>query len=387
MFLIFKKYEFKDMNLIGTTVRGIRLPIISQGDDVKNIICEYLKETIVHNDKLAFEDNDVIGITESLIARAYGNYVTVDDIADFIKERFGKDATVGVLWPIYSRNRFSVILKGIARGAKKVVVQLKHGKDEVGNDIYNQWTKVNIIDYYREVIENENAEAVIMQSTSACDIIPAANGNVIVSSIHSRYEDQREISNYITWNSAKYKHSNVITLDNIFNKPASNRGNNEDFGLLGSNKCGDEKLKLFPTKETCKIVCEYVKDWVKDVSGKNVHVMAYGDGCFKDPVAGIWEFADPVSCPYHTGDLLSKSPNEIKIKYIADEVTNDSENIKTLIEEKNKHIDMNPMLAQGTTPRCYCDLLASLCDLTSGSGDKGTPVVWIQGYFKNYADS
>ena len=372
------------MSNIGTTVRGIRLPIVKEGDDVKHIICDSIKDVLIEG--LTFENDDVIAITESLIARAYGNYVTVDDIAEFVKDKFGENATVGVLWPIYSRNRFSVILKGIARGAKRVIVQLKHGKDEVGNDIRNPWTGVNIIDFYREVIEDEGAEAVIMQSVSACDIISAANGNVIVASIHSRYEDTRELSNYIIWNSEKYSHSNIIALDQIFNIPSHDHGYNRECGLLGSNKCGDGKLKLFPTKISCADVCDYVKNRVKELTGKDIHVMVYGDGCFKDPAAGIWEFADPISCPYHTGDLLSQSPNEIKIKYIADTVTDDENNMKQLIKDKHDHINKNPMLAQGTTPRRYFDLLASLCDLTSGSGDKGTPVVWVQGYFKNYAD-
>ena len=373
------------MSNIGTTVRGIRLPIVKEGDNLTEIIINALRKTIIE-DGIQFKDNDVIAITESLIARAYGNYVDCDDIAEFVKDKFGENATVGVLWPIYSRNRFSVILKGIARGAKRVVVQLKHGKDEVGNDISNPWTGVNIIDFYREVIENEGAEAVIMQSVSASDIIPAANGNVIVASIHSRYDDTRELSNYIIWNSEKYSHSNIIALDQIFNQMSSEHGYNADWGLLGSNKCGDDKLKLFPTKISCQTVCDAVKKWIKEISDKDVHVMVYGDGCFKDPAAGIWEFADPISCPYHTGDLLDKSPNEIKIKYIADTVTDDENNMKQLIKGKHDHINKNPMLAQGTTPRRYFDLLASLCDLTSGSGDKGTPVVWVQGYFKNYSD-
>lgn len=370
-------------NLIGTTVRGIRMPIIKSGDGVKSIIRNNIEDMLALNN-LSFDDNDIIAITESLIARAYNNYVTVDDIADFIKEKYGENATVCVLWPIYSRNRFSVILKGIARGAKKVIVQLRHGKDEVGNPVENPWTNVNIIDYYRDLIEEENAECIILQSDFVTDGLSMSSGNVIVSTIHTRNELRDEIYNTtIKWN-VEYDYSNVITLQDIFNKETDKHGWCE-YGLLGSNKCGDEKLKLFPTKESCKEVCEYIHNYVKDTYNKDIHVMVYGDGCFKDPAAGIWEFADPVSCPYYTGELLGQSPNELKIKYIADEVTDDSENIKTLIEEKNKHIDMNPMLAQGTTPRRYYDLIASLCDLTSGSGDKGTPVIWIKDYFKNYA--
>ena len=183
-----------------------------------------------------------------------------------------------------------------------------------------------------------------------------------------------------------YSKQTIITLADIFHTVSDNHGYNEEFGLLGSNKCGDEILKLFPTLDSCKEVCEYIREWVKDTCDKDIHVMVYGDGCFKDPVAGIWEFADPTSCPYHTGTLLSQSPNEIKIKYIVDNVNSDPEEIKEIIRNKQTEIESNSMLAQGTTPRRYYDLVASLCDLTSGSGDKGTPVIWIQNYFKNYAD-
>lgn len=370
-------------NLIGTTVRGIRMPIIKSGDGIKSIIRNNLEDMIALND-LSFDDNDIIAITESLIARAYNNYVTVNDIADFIKEKYGENATICVLWPIYSRNRFSVILKGIARGAKKVIVQLRHGKDEVGNPIENPWTGVNIIDYYRHLVEGENAECIILQSNFETDGLSMANGNAIISTIHTRNELRDEIYNTtIKWN-VDYDYNNVITLQDIFSKKSDKHGWCE-YGLLGSNKCGDEKLKLFPTKESCKEVCEYIRQYVKDTYNKNIHVMVYGDGCFKDPAAGIWEFADPVSCPYYTGELLGQSPNEIKIKYIADTLTDDLTNIKNLIKDKETEINNNPIFAQGTTPRRYYDLIASLCDLTSGSGDKGTPVIWIKDYFKNYS--
>lgn len=369
---------------LGTQAIGLRMPIIKSGDDVKNIICDELKKMILANE-IKFDDNDVLAITESLIARAYNNYVTIDDIANFIKVKYGNNATVGVLWPIYSRNRFSVILRGIARGAKRVVVQLHHGKDEVGNDIINPWTGVDIIEYYRKIITDEGATAVIMQSDHIFDILRASKGNVIVSTIHTRHDDACELYNLIACND-KEEPYNIIKLNDIFNYPANNRGWCE-YGLLGSNKCGDERLKLFPTKEMCEEVCEHIRYWVENMTNKKIHVMVYGDGCFKDPSAGIWEFADPVSCPYHTGELLDKSPNEIKIKYIADTITNEDEKIKNWIKDKKQQIDDNPMLAQGTTPRKYYDLLASLCDLTSGSGDKGTPVILIKNYFKNFADA
>lgn len=370
-------------NLIGTIVRGIRMPIIKSGDGVKSIIRNNIEDMLALNN-LSFDDNDIIAITESLIARAYNNYVTVDDIADFIKEKYGENATVCVLWPIYSRNRFSVILKGIARGAKKVIIQLRHGKDEVGNPVENPWTNVNIIDYYRDLVEEENAECIILQSDFVTDGLSMSGGNVIISTIHTRNELRDEIYNTtIKWN-VEYDYSNVITLQDIFNKETDKHGWCE-YGLLGSNKCGDEKLKLFPTKESCREVCEHIRRYVKDTYDKDIHVMVYGDGCFKDPAAGIWEFADPVSCPYYTGELLGQSPNEIKIKYIADTLTDSLSDIKNLIKDKETEISNNPILAQGTTPRRYYDLIASLCDLTSGSGDKGTPVIWIKDYFKNYA--
>lgn len=371
-------------NLIGTTVMGVRMPIVKSGDNLKEIIVNYLDDAVGDNE-ICFDDNDVIGITESLVARTNNNYVTIDDIAEFIKNKYGHDATVAVLWPIYSRNRFSMILRGIARGAKKVIVQLHHRDDEVGNPIVNRWTGVDIVEYYRKLVEDENAECVIIQSDHASDAVRAGDGNVIVSTIHTRDDVARSVYNFISWNEDKYSYDNIIKLSDIFNKRNDKHGWCE-YGLLGSNKCGDEKLKLFPTKESCADVCDYVKQHIKEKYGKNVHVMVYGDGCFKDPSLGIWEFADPVSCPYHTGDLLDGSPHEIKIKYLADTIVDEEEKIKNWIREKNEQIEFNPMLSQGTTPRRYYDLLASLCDLTSGSGDKGTPVILIKNYFKNFSD-
>lgn len=374
--------------MIGTTIRSIRLPIIKAGDNVKEIIKNQLAE-LVTKEHVSFKDNDIIGITESLIARAYNNYVTVDEVADEIKHIFGKDATICVFYPIYSRNRFSLILSAVARAAKKVIVHLYSNTDEVGNEINNIWTKVNIIDYYRNVIESEGAESVILQSSKYYDGFNMSNGNVIVSTIHNREHYYKLFKSYQNWNEHLYPNSIIIKLSDLCRTSlfvSKETGYNNEFGLLGSNKCGDEKLKLFPTKSSCKEVCEYLKNWIKETTNKDAHIMVYGDGCFKDPVSGIWEFADPISCPYHTGELLDKSPNEIKLKYIADTFTNDSEQIKNWIRDKNSIIKDNPMASQGTTPRKYYDLLASLCDLVSGSGDKGTPVIWIQDYFKNYSD-
>lgn len=370
-------------NNLGTISIGLRMPIIKSGDDVKKIICDEIDRLII-NGTITIQNDDVLCVTESLIARAYNNYVSIDDIADFIKTKYGDDTTIGVLWPIYSRNRFSMILSGISRGASRVVVQLYHNKDEVGNDIENPWTGVNIVDYYRQLIIKEGAEPVILQSNNIYDIMSYTRGCVVVSSIHSRNEYRKQLYDFVSWNEDKYSYDNIITLEDIFSTKSTVHGWSE-YGLLGSNKCGDERLKLFPTKESCKDVCEYIKEHVLVTTNSSIHVMVYGDGCFKDPVGGIWEFADPISCPYHTGDLLNKSPEEIKIKYIADTLTND-DNIRNWIRDKHNMINDNQMLNQGTTPRRYFDLLASLADLTSGSGDKGTPVVLIQNYFKNYAD-
>lgn len=379
------------MSNIGTVSRGIKMPLFKQGDDIANIIANRLID-VSKEENIQFKDNDIICVTESIIARSEGNYVTVDDIADEIVRLFGKDPLVGIVWPIYSRNRFSMILKGIARAAKKVVIQLKYGKDEVGNSIFNPWTGVDIISFYRNIIEEENAEAVIMQSNNLWDILLPSTGNVIIGTIHTRWDDKHNLQKTV-WDAkadyySKLNPNNIITLDEICINKTDKHGYNEEFGLLGSNKATEEKLKLFPTYNGCKSVCEDIKKKLEEYSGKDINVMVYGDGCFKDPVRGIWEFADPVASPYSTNkDFQNHSPNEIKMKYLLDMSLEKNELPEDVIlnEIKNKEKDLTGnMASQGTTPRRYCDLLASLADLTSGSGDKGTPVIWIQGYFNNY---
>lgn len=362
---------------LGTLSIGVRMPLFHSGDDVAKIVADTLIETSKQSE-ISFDDKDVICITESIVARAANNYVSVHEIADEVRRKFGDNATVGVLWPIYSRNRFSIILRGIARGAKRVIVQLTHGKDEVGNDIHNKWTDVNIINFYREIIENENAEAVIMQSNNIFDILPASNYNVIVATLHDYMHDMCELINIANANKKMFR---IYTLADFCCDKTNKHGYCE-FGLYGSNKASEEMLKLFPSTESATHVCEHVQQYIKNYCDANVEVLIYGDGCFKDPVAGIWEFADPVTAPAFTTGLSGK-PNEVKLKYLIDNCADDNDVINN-IKTKQENLVGN-MLSQGTTPRNYVDLLASLADLTSGSGDKGTPVVWIKNYFKNYA--
>lgn len=363
-------------NLVGTEVRGIRLPMIKRGDNLREIIVDILLST-----QIPFKERDVICITESIVARSCGNYVSVDDIAQEVLDRFGEDPVVGVLWPIYSRNRFSLILKGIARASKKVIIQLGSGKDDVGNDIYNQFTGVNIIEFYKNLVESEGAQCE-MYLNDYINTLPDKCTNIIVASTHGAHESVDQLRRIYGCR------VNTITLKDLCAKPEKDRGYNEKFGLLGSNKAGDELLKLFPRVSDCKDLVEGVREDILEKTGVSVEVMVYGDGCFKDPVCGIWEFADPVVSPAYT-DGLQGTPGELKIKYLLDSeesIQDDLEGgIRKMIREKDKDLKEN-MLSQGTTPRRYTDLLGSLADLTSGSGDKGTPVVWISGYFRNFGD-
>lgn len=360
------------MSNLGTISIGVKMPLIKQGDDIAKIVTDNLQLTGIN-----YEDKDIIGITESIVARAEGNYVFVQDIADDITEKFGKNQIISVVWPIYSRNRFSMILKGIARAAKEVRLLLKYGKDEVGNDILNPFTNINIIDFYREVIESENCEAVIIQTNFKNDAYyTQETNNIIIATIHSRFDLKQEFSS---------KRNKIFTLDEICSTVTDKHGYNEEYGLLGSNKATDDTLKLFPRKKTCEDIIYRIQDIIKEQSGKSVEVLIYGDGCFKDPVGGIWEFADPVVSPAYTKGL-DGTPNELKLKYIIDNENKSSDEIKQMISDKDNNLKGN-MLSQGTTPRRYTDLIGSLCDLTSGSGDKGTPVVWIKNYFKNYSSN
>lgn len=357
---------------IGTVSRGIKLPIIKNGEvDILDVIFETLKNASGEIDT-PFKNNDVICITESIVARANDNYVSVDDIANDIRSKFGDNCELIILYPIYSRNRFSMILKGFARASSKIHIFINDGKDEVGNDIINPFTGIDIEKFYREVVESENCICEIHKNKDdLTNLFVNGNKNIIQCKCHP---EDRDI---FIMNERQY------TLADICSEYSEEHGYNEEYGLLGSNKATEEKLKLFPNKSDCKLLCESLKKLIDFEYGIDVNVMVYGDGCFKDPVGGIWEFADPVVSPYYT-EGLNGTPNEIKIKYIADNESNDLSYIKEKITNKDKNLKGN-MLSQGTTPRRYTDLIGSLADLTSGSGDKGTPVVWISGYFDNYS--
>lgn len=335
----------------GVISRGITAPMIKEGDDIVKIVVDSILSGYYN-----IYDKDVIGITESVIARATGQYVTVDDIAEDIIKKFGSDADINIINPIYSRNRFSMILKGIARAAKRIYFAMPEF-DEVGNPSgVNPFTGVNIQEYYREICEKENCEAYF-----STQITLNNTNNWLYCGLHD-YEEYGK------------KH-NCYTLADICSNVSP------DWGLLGTNKSTEERLKLFPSKAVAQKVCDEVKAQIKEITGKDVIVCSYGDGCFKDPVGGIWEFADPVTMPAYTDkELIESTPNEIKLKAFIDDGTSEEE-INKLIKEKK---DLKgSMTSQGTTPRLYRDLLASLMDLTSGSGDRATPIVLIQNYFRD----
>ena len=371
----------------GVISRGIKAPMIKEGDDLVNIIVdsvinEVKNVTVTHipyyidgvrafntEEHISYDinDKDIIGITESVIARAAGQYISVDDIAADIEKKFGKDAELIVDSPIYSRNRFSMILKGIARAAKKIYF-IMPPFDEVGNPSgVNPFTGVDIQKYYAEICSEENCESEFGESvyevTKNINDYDIDNYGWIYCGLH----------NYNEW---KEKHTGKIaTLADVCKEFSP------DWGVLGTNKSTEERLKLFPSKEVAQKVCDEVKVQIKKITGKDVIVCSYGDGCFKDPVGGIWEFADPVTMPAYTDkELIESTPNEIKLKAFIDDGTSEEE-INKLIKEKKNLI--GSMTSQGTTPRLYRDLLASLMDLTSGSGDRATPIVLIQNYFRD----
>ena len=399
------------MRFTGTKVIGVRAPIITEGDDIVDVVVNSIKSA-VDNDELTIDDRDVIGITESVVARAQGNYVSVDDVADSVKEHFGENADITVIFPIMSRNRFSIILKGIARAAKKVNIVFKAPCDEVGNELVNvvnfphdyisesafvnvygepkhRFTGVNYFKLYRDMIEKENSKCKIYaveENKFLRGFGSILSTNIIYAGIH----DIDEKINAITQNFQLSNYTpKIISLADICKGKnlKSNCGYNSDYGVLGSNKADEETLKLFPTSMHCNLVCETIQKKIKELYNKDVEVLVYGDGCFKDPIGGIWEFADPVTTPGYTAGLVG-TPNELKLKYLADNDYKDSENkensIKDAIKNKQENLVGN-MASQGTTPRRYVDLLASLFDLVSGSGDKGTPIVIAKGYFDNYA--
>ncbi|MBD7907749.1 coenzyme F420-0:L-glutamate ligase [Sporosarcina gallistercoris] len=390
---------------VGTVVRGLRSPIINQGDNMEQITVE----TVLKAAKLegfSIEDRDIVTITESIVARAQGNYATIDDIATDIETKFGDD-TIGVIFPILSRNRFANCLRGIAKGAKKIVLMLSYPSDEVGNHLVdideldakgiNPWTDVlteaqfrehfgygkhtftgvDYIEYYKSLIEAEGATCEVIFSNNPKTILDYTK-SVLTCDIHSRVRTKRILTN----NGAE----KVYGLDDVLSKSVNGSGYNEAYGLLGSNKATEDSIKLFPNN--CQPVVDGIQAKLKELTGKTVEVMVYGDGAFKDPVGKIWELADPVVSPaYTTG--LDGTPNEVKLKYLADNNFSHlhGEELNQAITEfiQNKKEDLvGSMEAQGTTPRKLTDLIGSLSDLTSGSGDKGTPIVYIKGYFDNF---
>ena len=392
--------------VIGTVVRGLRCPIIKEGDNIEEIVVDSVLKA-VETENLTLNDKDIVTVTESIVARAQGNYATVNQIGQDVKSKFGDD-TIGVIFPILSRNRFAICLRGIAKGAaKKIVLMLSYPSDEVGNHLVdldlldekgvNPWTDVlteaefrnlfgynkhtftgvDYIEYYKSLIEEYGIECEVIFSND-CRTILNYTKSVLTCDIHSRFRTKR----LLKANGAE----KVYGLDDIMTESIDGSGSNKTYGLLGSNKSTEETVKLFPTN--CQLVVDNIQAILHEKTGKNIEVMIYGDGAFKDPVGKIWELADPVVSPaYTTG--LEGTPNEVKIKYLADNnfANLEGEELKKAISEyiENKDADLTGnMVSQGTTPRRLTDLIGSLSDLTSGSGDKGTPIIFIQGYFDNY---
>ena len=392
---------------VGTVSRGVRCPIIREGDNLPEIVVNSVLEAAA-SEGFSLRDRDVIAVTESVVARSQGNYATIEDIAADVKAKLG-GGTIGVIFPILSRNRFAICLKGIAMGAKKVVLMLSYPSDEVGNALItwdqvdeaginpysdvlslekyrelfgenkHEFTGVDYVQYYADLIKEAGAEVEVVFANQAKTILQYTDC-VLNCDIHTRARTKR----ILLAAGAKV----VCSLDDILNAPVNGSGCNERYGLLGSNKSTEDKIKLFPRE--CQGMVEEIQASILEKTGKHVEVMVYGDGAFKDPQGKIWELADPVVSPAFTNGLIG-TPNELKLKYLAD---NDFKNlsgaalkdaISAAIKAKNGSLVGN-MASQGTTPRQLTDLIGSLCDLTSGSGDKGTPVVLVQGYFDNFTD-
>ena len=392
---------------VGTVSRGIRCPIFREGDDLAAIVTDTVIDA-AESEGFELRDRDVISITESVVARVQGNYASVDDIAADVKAKLGGD-TVGVIFPILSRNRFAICLRGIAKGCKKVVLMLSYPSDEVGNHLISidkideagvnpysdvlslekyrelfgyekhEFTGVDYVEYYGEIVKESGAEVEIVFANQAKAILNYCD-HIINCDIHTRARTKR----ILLANGAKV----VCSLDDILNQPVNGSGCNEKYGLLGSNKSTEDTIKLFPRE--CKDLVLDIQKRVLERTGKLVEVMVYGDGAFKDPQGKIWELADPVVSPAFTDGLIG-TPNELKLKYLADNDFKDLSGeeliqaISESIKAKNESL-VGSMASQGTTPRQLTDLIGSLCDLTSGSGDKGTPVVLVQGYFDNYTN-
>ncbi len=387
---------------------GLRAPIIREGDNLVEIVTNTVLEAM-KEDGLTPRDRDVVAMTEAIVARAQGNYASVDNIADDVRAKLGGE-TVGVIFPILSRNRFAICLRGIAKGAKKIVLMLSYPSDEVGNHLIDldlldekgvnpysdvlslekyrelfgyqvhPFTGVDYVDYYSTLIREMGAEVEVVFANDPRKVLDYTK-NVINCDIHTRARTKRLLK--------AAGAERVFGLDEIMNAPVNGSGCNEKYGLLGSNKSTEDKVKLFPRE--CQDLVEEIQKSLIAATGKHIEVMVYGDGAFKDPIGKIWELADPVVSPAYT-DGLNGTPNELKLKYLAD---NDYANlsgdelkaaIKGAIQQKDGSSLVGNMAAQGTTPRRITDLIGSLCDLTSGSGDKGTPIVYIQGYFDNYTN-
>ncbi|MBQ3390516.1 MAG: coenzyme F420-0:L-glutamate ligase [Firmicutes bacterium] len=390
---------------VGTVSRGIRCPIIREGDDLATIVTTSVLEAAEY-EGFELRDRDVVCVTESIVARSQGNYVSVDDIAADVKAKLGGE-TIGVIFPILSRNRFAICLRGIAKGAKKIVLMLSYPSDEVGNELVSldkidaagvnpysdvltlqkyralfgenkhEFTGVDYVDYYCDLIRSCGCDVEVIFANQAKTILNYTD-KVLNCDIHSRKRTKRILKE----NGAAV----VCSLDDIMTAPVNGSGFNEKYGLLGSNKSTEDKIKLFP--QECKDLVLDIQGRILKATGKHVEVMVYGDGAFKDPQGKIWELADPVVSPAFTDGLVG-TPNELKLKYLADNDFADlsGEELKKAIEDSIKQKESNlvgNMASQGTTPRQLTDLIGSLCDLTSGSGDKGTPVVLVQGYFDNY---
>ncbi len=391
--------------MVGTVSRGLRAPIIREGDNLVDIVTNSVLEAS-KDAKFEIQNRDVVAMTEAIVARAQGNYATVDDIAADVKAKFGGE-TVGVIFPILSRNRFAICLRGIAKGAKKIVLMLSYPSDEVGNHLISidmldekgvdpykdvldlktyrelfgyekhPFTGVDYVEYYESLIKECDCDVEIIFANDPRAILKYTK-NVLNCDIHSRFRTKRLLKNA----GVEINYG----LDEILNAPVNGSGYNESYGLLGSNKATEDKVKLFP--RDCQVLVENIQKSIFEATGKVIEVMVYGDGAFKDPVGKIWELADPIVSPAYTAGLEG-TPNELKLKYLAD---NDFANLsgdalKEAIKEKITQKDDNlvgKMASEGTTPRRLTDLIGSLCDLTSGSGDKGTPIVYIQGYFDNY---
>ncbi len=391
--------------MIGTVSRGVRAPIIRNGDDIAKIVTESVLEA-AKDDGFVIRDRDIIAMTEAIVARAQGNYATVDDIATDVRAKFGGE-TVGVIFPILSRNRFSVCLAGIAKGAKKIVLMLSYPSDEVGNHLISldaldekgidpyrdvldlaqyrsyfgyekhRFTGVDYVEFYENLIRANGADCEIIFANDPRAVLKYTK-NVLNCDIHTRKRTKRLLK--------AAGAERVFGMDEILSESVNGSGYNENYGLLGSNKATETQVKLFP--RDCQPLVEDIQARIKAATGKTVEVMVYGDGAFKDPVGKIWELADPVVSPAYTSGLEG-TPNELKLKYLADNdfAALSGDALKDAIKEKiqQKEGDLvGQMVSEGTTPRQLTDLIGSLCDLTSGSGDKGTPIVFIQGYFDNY---